>query len=108
IADGQSISFFTHPHNGLLTMALDGGILAVAAVLVMLAMPIHVAWQAPRDGHYRKRLFLAIMLSLSYVLVAMTQIMFKHDIMDSFFIFTATIIAASVPMPRNANAEDAT
>lgn len=88
---------FTHPHNAYLTALLDGGLIVLAALLVLLATPIVVAWRAPRDAAWRQRLFLALVVTGTYAATGMTQIMFKHDIMDAFFIFTAIVIAASAP-----------
>lgn len=96
-ADGLPVLHFTHPHNGFLTFAVDGGLIVLVSLLAMLAMPVVVAWKAPRDGRHRRRLFLALMLVCAYAGIAMTQILFKHDIMDSFFVYTAILIAASVP-----------
>jgi hypothetical protein len=95
--DGIFVYSFTHPHNGFLTFALDGGMLALAALIAMLCAPIMASVRAPHDGNYRLRLFMALAVTGAYGLCGMTQIMFKHDIMDSFFIFFAIVIAASVP-----------
>ncbi len=95
--DGQPIYGFTHAHNGLLSFALDGGILTLAALVAVLCVPVVIAWRAPRDANYRLRLFLALILTTAYTGSGMTQILFKHDIMDAFFVFCAILIAASIP-----------
>lgn len=95
--DGNLVRGFTHAHNGFLTFALDGGVLALSAVIAVLLAPVYIAWNAPRDANYRLRLFATLIVSSSYALCGMTQIMFKHDIMDSFFVFFSMLIAASVP-----------
>lgn len=95
--DGLPVRDFTHPHNGFLTVAVDSGLVGLAALVALLATPVVIAWRAPRDDRYRKRLHIALFLSLGYALCGMTQIMFNHDIMDSFFIFTTIVIAASIP-----------
>ncbi|KQZ94139.1 hypothetical protein ASD64_04490 [Mesorhizobium sp. Root157] len=95
--DGLPIRGFTHAHNGFLSFALDGGIITLAALAAVLCVPVFIAWRAPRDPSYRTRLFLALILFTAYVGCGMTQIMFKHDIMDAFFIFCALLIAASIP-----------
>lgn len=94
--DGFSVLRYTHAHNGFLSVMVDGGIIVLAALLALLAMPIVVAARAPRDDLYRRRLFLALIVVTTYVSCGMTQILFKHDIMDSFYIFTVIVIAASV------------
>lgn len=95
--DNIYIYNFTHAHNGFLSFALDGGIFVLAALIGVVYVPVAVAWRAPRDTNYRTRLFATIAVSGTYVLCGMTQIMFKHDIMDSFFVFFAILIAASIP-----------
>ncbi len=97
IMDGNPVRGFTHAHNGFLTFALDGGLLALSAVIAVLLVPVYIAWNAPRDASYRLRLFAALIVTSSYALCGMTQIMFKHDIMDSFFVFFSMLIAASIP-----------
>lgn len=97
-AYGPQDVFYSHPHNAFLAFALDGGLIVFTALLALLAVPVVIAWRAPRDdGNYRLRLFLALLLVLCYTLTGMTQIMFKHDIMDSFFILTALYLSASIP-----------
>ncbi len=103
-AGGELALRFSHAHNGFLSVALDGGILGLAAVIGVLAMPIVIAMAAPKDGDYKRRLFLAILVSAVYVIAGMTQIMFRHDIMDSFFIFNAVLIAASIPFGKTPGA----
>ncbi|MDH4992804.1 O-antigen ligase family protein [Aquamicrobium lusatiense] len=97
IMDGNLVRGFTHAHNGFLTFALDGGVLALSAVIAVLLVPVYIAWNASRDASYRLRLFAALIVTSSYALCGMTQIMFKHDIMDSFFVFFSMLIAASIP-----------
>jgi O-antigen ligase len=96
--DGYHIRAYTHAHNGFLTFMLDGGVLVLAALIIMVCAPVALAWQCARDDANRHlRLFVALAVSGAYVLCGMTQIMFKHDIMDSFFVFFSIIVAASIP-----------
>lgn len=99
LADGRRIVDMTHPHNGFLTFALDGGVVVLAALLAVLTAPVVLARQAARDNRYHRRLFMALILSTTYVTVGLTQIIFKNDILDSFYIFTAIVLAASIPDP---------
>lgn len=94
--DGLPIHDFTHAHNAFISSMLDGGVVVLAALLAVLAMPTLIAWRAPRGPDYRKRLFLAAQIAIVYATCGLSQIMFKHDIMDSFFIFTAVMVAAGI------------
>src|SRR5690606_18482714 len=94
--DGLPIHNFTHAHNAFISSMLDGGIVVLGALLAVLAVPTLVAWRSAHDASYRKRLFLAAQIAMVYATCGLSQIMFKHDIMDSFFIFTAAMVAASV------------
>lgn len=94
--DGLPVRDFTHAHNAFITFAIDGGIIVLAAVVAVLIVPAVVAWRAPRDTHHRKRFFLALQVSLIFALCGLTQIMFKHDIMDAFYIFSSILVAATI------------
>ena len=98
--DGLPVHAFTHAHNAFISFMLDGGVIVLAGLVAMLVVPAWVAWRAPRQPGYRRRLFLAGQIALVYTLCGLSQIMFKHDIMDSFFIFLAILVAASVPDPQ--------
>lgn len=98
--DGEPIHSFTHAHNAFITFAIDGGIVVLGSVVAVLVMPVIVAWRAPLDGDRRRRLFLALQITSIYALCGLTQIMFKHDIMDAFYVFFAILVAASVPAER--------
>lgn len=94
--DGLPVRDFTHAHNAFITFAIDGGIIVLGAVIAVLVMPVVIAWRAPRDIHHRKRFFLALQVSLIFGLCGLTQIMFKHDIMDAFYIFSVMLVVASI------------
>lgn len=95
--ESEGAGVYTHVHNGFLNAMVDGGVFVLVFLIAILAAPILLAGRAPCDKDHRKRLFLATSLSLVYALCGMTQIMYKHDIMDSFYVFCATLVAASIP-----------
>ena len=102
--DGLPIHGFTHAHNAFISFMIDGGVLVLATLIAVLAAPTYIAWRAPHGPGYRKRFFLAAQIALVYATCGLSQIMFKHDIMDSFFIFVAILVAASVAQaPREAS-----
>lgn len=99
--DGLPVPGYTHAHNGFLSFALDGGILTLTGLMAVLLVPVFIALRAPRDENYNRRLFLALILFVTYFGSGMTQIMFKHDIMDAFFVFCALLLAVSIPADPN-------
>lgn len=92
---GSGLSPFTHAHNLLLTAFLDGGIIVAVALVALLASPIVIAKNSGSTPEHRKRFYLAVILVATYVTNGMSQIMFKHDIMDSLFIYAALVVAVS-------------
>lgn len=95
--DGGPKRGFTHAHNAFITFAVDGGLIVLAALLALLAAPVVVAYRSPPGPDRRKRLFLALQICTAYAICGLTQILFKHDLMDSFYIFFMILIAASIP-----------
>lgn len=95
--DGGPKRVFTHAHNAFITFAVDGGLVVLVPLLALLAAPLVVAYRAPPDPDHRKRLFLALQICAAYAICGLTQILFKHDLMDSFYIFFMILIAASIP-----------
>lgn len=95
--DNVGFRLFSHVHNGFLSAALDGGLIVLTALVAVLAAPLVIAWQAPRDARFGRRLCLALLLVAIYAVNGQTQIIFKHDLHDSFFVFAAIVIAASIP-----------
>ncbi|PZO78526.1 MAG: hypothetical protein DI629_11840 [Mesorhizobium amorphae] len=89
---------YSHAHNGFFSAAIDGGVLVLTALVAVLAAPVLVAARHRREPDGRRRLFAAWMLVLTVALCGLTQIMFKHDILDAFFVYTTAVIAASVPV----------
>ena len=95
--NGEFTRNYSHAHNGFLSFALDGGVPVMVALVAVLAIPVVVAWRARSDRSHRIRLFAACAVSGAYALCGMSQILFKHDIMDCFFVFFAVLVAASIP-----------
>lgn len=98
IAGEETRRVFTHFHNGFISFAVDGGVIVLGALIALMAAPVIAAARAPRgDPLYRQRLCLSLVLTITYAGVGMSQIMFKHDIMDAYFIFATLLIVSSIP-----------
>lgn len=87
---------YTHPHNFALTALLDGGLVLLIALIAMVCAPLVLAWRTRHLPEGRRRLFMMGILAGSYCTSGLTQIMFKHDILDSFYVFAVLVAAASV------------
>ncbi len=96
---------FTHPHNGFLAALLDAGVAGLVVLTVLLAAPVWMAAAAPRDAAWRLRMAIGVSLTAIYAITGMTGIMFEHDIMDSAFVITLVILAASINPKKYARLE---
>lgn len=98
IQNGMEIYPFSHAHNGFISAAMDGGILALAGVIAVLVVLFLVARRSSRSNpDYRRRLGLAVIVPLIFAGCGLSHVMFNHDIMDTFYVFAAIMVAVSVP-----------
>lgn len=86
----------THAHNAFLNFYIDAGIFGLISLLVLLFAPLYVAIVTPADRLYRRRLYFCLITVTIYVTCGFTQIMLNHDILDSFIILSAIIVAISI------------
>lgn len=94
---------FTHFHNGFLTAMVDSGIVGFLSLVALLCAPLLAAINAARDEFYRQRLFVAIVLTATYVVGGMTNFIFGHDIYDSIFLWSALVIFVTLPITTEEN-----
>jgi O-antigen ligase len=94
---------FTHFHNGFLTAMVDSGIVGFLSLVALLCAPLLAAINAARDDFYRQRLFVAIVLTATYVVGGMTNFIFGHDIYDSIFLWSALVIFVTLPVTTEEN-----
>lgn len=92
----QSFGYaYSHMHNGYLTAMVDNGVLGLVTLLGLLLSPLYIAWRAPRNTLYGRRLFLAFSLVATYAIGGLTNFIFGHDIYDALFLWTGIVIAVS-------------
>lgn len=90
----------THLHNGILTAAVDAGIVGVIALLLMLSAPIYAA-SIKKPGPERDvTMAIAQLLVASYFVTGMFGILFGHDATDAVFITTFLVICHGVGSSR--------
>lgn len=88
---------FSHFHNVVLTVGVDAGIIGIVALLAMVAAPVLTAWQARSLHGGGRRLAAALILVVAFFGAGMSNIMLFHDILDAVWVFSISLIAASVP-----------
>lgn len=98
---------FSHFHNGFITALVGGGIVGLVALVVLLCTPLALCLAARSGPGGALRLYIAVMLTLTYMIGGLTNFIFGHDIYDSLFIFTACVCVASIGA-GGGSAEEAT
>ncbi|KAB0679561.1 O-antigen ligase family protein [Aureimonas leprariae] len=94
---------YTHLHDVFLTVGVIAGFVGLAALVALVAAPLWTAWAARRTEGGNSRLAAAAILTLAFLVPGLTNIMFLHDILDSIWVFAASLVAASVPARREAS-----
>jgi O-antigen ligase len=88
---------FTHFHNVFLTVGVDAGLVGIAGFLAVVVSPLIVAWRARHAVGGGRRLGASLILVVAFLGAGMTNIMFFHDILDAVWVFSVSLLAASVP-----------
>lgn len=97
----QTHHTYTHLHNDYLTHAVGGGAPLAVMFAMMLMLPLWLAVRAPRDRIYQTRLYFAAILSVGYAGAALTNLVFRHDLPQTFFMCGVIFVAISVAQSEN-------
>lgn len=87
---------YSHFHNGFLTGMIDAGILGLLATVMLLFSPLALAFAAPRDENYRRRIAFALFLFWTYAVTGSFNIMFGQDLIDALYVTGLVMLALSV------------
>lgn len=90
--DGYVVPPFNHLHNELVTIGVGRGMVGLFLLIVLLSAPVFLTWRSPRDRRFRERLALALLLSTSYAIFGMTNVLFSQDQMITFFVSAFLIL----------------
>jgi len=90
--DGYVVPPYTHLHNEFLTIGVGRGLIGLSLLILLLVAPIIMAWRSPQDGRYRDRLAFSLLLSSSYAVFGMTNVLFSQDQMITFFVSAYLIL----------------
>ena len=100
--DQHNLVAHTHPHNGYLAALLDAGVAGLAALLAVLAIPVVIAIRSARDSAWGLRVAIGSLLTSTYAFSGLPGIIFEHDLMNSAFVVTLTVLGAAIPIAEKA------
>jgi O-antigen ligase len=81
-----------HFHNFVLTALIDGGLIALAALMATLLAPLHYALAMAKHTSGRSLASMAVALPVIYMVGGSSALTFGHDILDSIFVFFACFL----------------
>ena len=96
---------FDYLHNEQLDFAVGGGVLGIAAYMLILTAPLIGVLSVPRDRYFLARLYLAIMLAVSFLVFGLTSRLLGQGLQLTLFAFlTAYIIGFARNAAENGRA----
>lgn len=93
--EGVTIPAHTHLHSEFLDAAVGGGLLGLAAMLLLLTAPVVAAAGSWRDERWRDRMAFAVLLSGCYAIFGLTNTVFGHDETNTVFAFLLVVIVVA-------------
>jgi O-antigen ligase len=81
-----------HLHNDIINFAVAGGIVGIAAYLLLLVTPIAAAWRSPRDSLFHMRLYGCAVLVISYFFAGLTDLMFGFEFHTAIYVCLSAIL----------------
>jgi len=94
----KAITNYIHPHNQYLSAMADGGLMMLAATIVLLFLPMYIFYQASRKNSESARALgmAGIVFTVSYAHFALTEGMFERNISINFYAFFLVLITAMI------------
>lgn len=83
-----------HLHNDIINFASGAGIMGVFAYLLLMAAPVVSVWFSARDNGWRFRLLAATGLTVTYLVMGLTDTMFVFEIPKSMFVLCSAVVMA--------------
>jgi O-antigen ligase len=83
-----------HLHNDIINFASGAGIMGVFAYLLLMAAPVVSVWFSVRDDGWRFRMLAATGLTVTYLVMGLTDTMFVFEIPKSMFVLCSAVIMA--------------
>lgn len=104
---------FTHFHNVFLTTLVEGGVLGLAALLAMIAIPVVIALRVLAQATLEVERFGATLLLIFFSMFltsGMVNTVLRHDIMDAVFMAFLAVglyLSAGTSLPEKPDAPPA-
>lgn len=76
---GFEIPPYRHLHNEFMSVAVGRGVVGLLALVLLLVAPLVMVARAPGDDRQRDRWAFAVLLSGSYAVFGLTNLLFSHD-----------------------------
>ena len=99
-ASAVPTSSYNHLHNVFLTIAVSAGAIGLCTLLFMVVAPLWIGIRTRFRDCGVDRLACSLILVLAFLIPGMTNIMFFHDILDTLWAFTISLLAATVPRSK--------
>ncbi len=94
--DGYEVPPYNHLHNEFITAGVGRGVIGVLALIAVLLAPVLIAWRSVRDDRYEERLAFATILSGSYFVFGLTNVLFGQDQLNSFYVGSFIILTVAI------------
>lgn len=91
--DGYSVPPYSHLHNEFITIGVGRGIIGILFLVLLLSAPVFLTLRSPRDSRFGERMAFALLVSSSYAIFGMTNVLFSQDQMITFFVSAFLILS---------------
>ncbi len=85
---------FSHLHNVFITHAVAGGAAGVIAALLVLTLPLVFLMRTEDRNRRRESAYEALVFSIFSIMLGMTNLLFFHDISNTFHLFNLIVFCA--------------
>ena len=94
----------SHFHNAVINEMARAGLVGLAALISMFAVPFAVCYRAAKDGIAKCGLAVLCGIQSAYILSGLTGIMLGHDILDAVYL-CAVVLALYLVFPEPGRAQ---
>ncbi len=94
--DGFDVPPYNHLHNEFVTTGVGRGLIGIGALVLVLAVPVLMAFRSRRDERFADRVACALMLSGGYTIFGLTNVLFGHDQLNSFYVACLIILTVAI------------